>query len=119
MNYKSKILTIIMLVLFGIPGIFSEGLHSMLPNGFGMIFHVKKLPNNDSQSPDSIPQPYPSNNSCPICHFCSIFLVYVYAFVILIDQVKKGTVQVLYISHFHFTFFNNLFKRGPPSLSVC
>lgn len=114
MKVKNKLLAIIMLVLFGIPGIFAEGLHIVLPGGIGMIYHMNELSGNNPQNPAPFPQPFQYNPNCPICQFCSISVISSLLFVLTAIIVLVGVIEIRACSRPIYSFYRTVFKRGPP-----
>ncbi len=117
MKIKSKILSMIMLILFGIPGIFAEGLHVMLPFGIGMIYH-ENFNDTPSQKQPLFPQPFQYNPNCPICQICSISIVNSFSIVLTILAVVIGAVDIRTSLPPIKLFYTFSYKRGPPHSSA-
>ncbi|MDD3586398.1 MAG: hypothetical protein PHQ75_04390 [Thermoguttaceae bacterium] len=114
MKVKNKLLPIIMLVLFGVPGIFAEGLHIVLPGGIGMIYHMVDQSGNHQRNSTSFPQPIQYNPNCPICQFCSMSVVSSFSFVLTAIMVLIGTIVIGTYRRPVCSISKTVFQRGPP-----
>ncbi|MBQ3453998.1 MAG: hypothetical protein IJG25_03950 [Thermoguttaceae bacterium] len=112
---RNKIISLILLAAFGLPGICSEGLHRLLPFGIGMIHHQNAL--GDSGQAPSVPSntPIKFNQNCPICHFCAQLMIVTALFVFFL-LLQRPTKFVETASKRPFLPFDRAhYLRGPPA----
>lgn len=112
---RDKIISLILLAAFGLPGVCSEGLHRLLPFGIGMLFHQNALGDN-GQAPNVPSQaPIKFNQNCPICHFCAqlITVAALFVFFLLLQRLTRF-VEAQSANPF-LPFDRARYLRGPPA----
>lgn len=114
----NKMISLILLAVFGLPGICSEGLHQLLPFGIGMSYHQNALDYSDSNSDFPSNAPIKFNPNCPICHFCAQLMIVValFLFSLILQRLERFVESEAKAPHL--LFVRSYFLRGPP-IAAC
>ena len=112
---RNKIISLIPLAAFGLPGVCSEGLHRLLPFGIGMLYHQNALGDN-GQAP-SVPSntPIKFNQNCPICHFCAQLIIVTALFVFVLFFLRLMKFVETRSARPFLSFHRAHYLRGPPA----